>query len=215
MSDAEKKPRMGKRGPLPRTDINWQDIELDYRAGFKSNTQLCADHGISRRELHRKVTELGWTKSLQPRIQAAADEKVAREISDKFAFETGGDAAEIVDNNAAVIANVQLRQRDDILNLRELVASLTIECKAQVKDPAVFVKLGELMASGENADVEKLNELYRRVISTHGRITSVKLLADALKTLIELERKVLKMDTDDKGNAVGIEDILRRLAENN
>ena len=44
--------------------------------------------------------------------------------------------------------------------------------------------------------MDKLNEIYHKVISFGGRTDSMKKLSDTLKTLIDLERRVYKIDEE-------------------
>ncbi|MBK9497321.1 MAG: hypothetical protein IPO08_22935 [Xanthomonadales bacterium] len=143
---------------------------------------------------------------MQERIQMAVAEKVARTVA--------AESNDVVEANANAIAAVEITQRKDIRELREMVAMLAEECRAQVKNPADFEKLGELMAKDDgDGSIDKLNELYRKVVSMPGRISAVKQLAETLKILIELERKVLKMDAADSQKSTAVDDLLRRIAQ--
>ena len=188
----------------PKEGVNWIAIEAEYRAGIKSLRDIGALHGVSAATISNKAKDQGWERNLQERIQMAVQEKVARTVA--------ASSDDVVQANADALVTVELTQRQDIKNLREMVAMLAEECRAQVKNPADFEKLGELMAKDDGeGSVDKLNELYRKVVSMPGRIQAVKQLAETLKILIELERRVLKMDVDLSGKGSGIEDVLRRL----
>ncbi len=190
----------------PKAGVNWIAIEAEYRAGIKSLREIGELHGVSAGTIATKAKDRGWERNLQERIQMAVAEQVARTVA--------AESDDVVQANADVIARVELGQREDIRNLRELVALLTRECQSQVKNSELFEQLGELMASpDEDGAMDKLNELYRKVASMPGRISAVKQLAETLKILIELERKVLKMDADTKEKGSGIEDLLRKIGK--
>ena len=58
----------------------------------------------------------------------------------------------------------------------------------------LYLHLGEMMQSPDDAGADKLNELYRKVISLPQRIDGVRKLSESLRIQIELERKVLNID---------------------
>lgn len=190
----------------PKAGVNWIAIEAEYRAGIKSNVEISASHGVGEAAIRKRAKQNGWERNLRERIQMAVEEKVARTAA--------AEGQDVIEANANALATVELTQRQDIRNLREMVALLAEECRAQVKNPADFDKLGELMAKDDGeGTVDKLNELYRKVVSMPGRISSVKQLAETLKILIELERKVLRMDQGTGQKNTSVDDLLRRIAQ--
>ena len=190
----------------PKDGVNWIAIEAEYRAGIKTPAEIGATHGVTRQAVNKRAKLNGWERNLHERIQMAVAEKVARTAA--------AEGQDVIEANANALATVELTQRQDIRNLREMVALLAEECRAQVKNPADFEKLGELMQKDDGeGTVDKLNELYRKVVSMPGRIQSVKQLAETLKILIELERKVLRMDQDTGQKNTSVDDLLRRIAQ--
>jgi hypothetical protein len=190
----------------PKAGVNWIAIEAEFRAGIKTIEGIAAAHGITDAAIRKKAKLNGWERNLTERIQMAVAEKVARTAA--------AEGEDVIEANANAIVVVELGQRADIKALRELVGLLTLECQAQVKDVQLFKDLGELMARpDEDGAPDKLNEIYRKVVSMPGRISAVKQLAETLKILIELERKVLKMDADTKEKGSGIEDLLRKIGK--
>ena len=199
-----KKPAEPKTPRVVTSRETWIAIEAEYRAGIRSNRQIAETHGVSEAAIRKRADQEGWEQNLADRVRLKAEEKIARHIA--------AQAEDVVDANANALVSVELTQRQDIKNLRELVSLLTTECMAQCRNPELFQQLGELMASpDETGKQDKLNELYFKVIAVPGRISSVKQLADTLKTLIELERKILKMDIDPSKNGAGVEDLLRKI----
>lgn len=190
----------------PKTSVNWVAVEAEYRAGIRSNVEIGKLYDVSEAAIRKRAKQEGWEQNLTDRIRIKAEEKIARHVA--------AQSEDVVEANADALVRVELTQREDIRSLRELVSMLTAECRAQVKDPGLFDRLGELMASpDEDGAPDKLNELYRKVVSMPGRIGSVKQLAETLKTLIELERKVLRMDAESKSTGSPIEDLLRKIGK--
>ncbi|MBR7513521.1 hypothetical protein KC219_25515, partial [Mycobacterium tuberculosis] len=50
-------------------------------------------------------------------------------------------------------------------------------------------ELGEILRSEDDKGQDKRNDVYRKVLSSAGRVDSMKKLADTLKVLIGLERE--------------------------
>lgn len=53
----------------------------------------------------------------------------------------------------------------------------------------LFEQLGEILRNESDSGQDKLNDIYKKVISMPQRIDGVKKLTDALKTMIGLERE--------------------------
>lgn len=65
----------------------------------------------------------------------------------------------------------------------------------------LFEQLGELLYAPDKNGVDKLNEIYQKVIALPSRIKGMKDLADTLKTLVGLERQAFGIDDNANGNA--------------
>ncbi len=104
--------------------------------------------------------------------------------------------------NATILANAILGQRQDIARARRLATGLLDELEAQSFEREHFRQLDLLlrkaMATGKVAakEVAGLLRVYERVTTTESRIESAKKLAETMKVLIELERKVLNISGD-------------------
>lgn len=191
-------------GRGPQTTANKVVVEAEYRAGIKTIRQIADEHGVSEAAIRKWAKKEGWEQNLTDRIRIKAEEKIARHVA--------AQSEDVVEANADALYRVELTQRKDIQNLRELVAMLTIECQAQCKDVELFKQLGDLMATpDEDGATSKLDELYRKVISIPGRVTAVKQLAETLKTLVDLERRVLRMDEQGRKQETTVEDLLRKI----
>lgn len=171
--------------------VDWERVESDYRAGLLSVREIAAAHGISHTYINRKVKEKGWTRDLSQRIQDKAESLVSESIvssvvSSAARLET--DEA-IVDANAKLVASVKITQRKDISKFRAIALQLLEELQAQTNDNGLFEDLGVLLRQDDEKGQDKRNDLYNKVISSAGRIDSVKKLAEVLKILIGLERE--------------------------
>ena len=60
----------------------------------------------------------------------------------------------------------------------------------------MFAELGEMLRQPDQNGNDKLNDVYQKIIGLPSRVDSVKKLAEALKTLVGLEREAYGMNTD-------------------
>jgi len=199
---------------------DWERIETEYRAGVLSVREIAATHSISHTAINKRAKAEGWERDLQAKIQAKAEALVSkREVSSQVSTETAATERQVIEANAMRIADVRLAHRSDIRRNRELTTKLLQELEGQTENADILDELGELMRREDDKGVDRLNEIYRKVISLPQRVDSMKKLADTLKTLVELERKAYGLDADDKGKGVNPldklspEDVDARIAE--
>ncbi len=84
------------------------------------------------------------------------------------------------------------------------------ELEHQVENKDLYKQLGEFLSQPDaDGNVERINDIYLKTLSFAGRTESLKKLAEALRILIELERKVYKID-EIKAEG-GVEEFLRKL----
>ncbi|HEF4749739.1 TPA: hypothetical protein SAO13_003744 [Burkholderia multivorans] len=176
---------------------DWERIEADYRAGVLSVREIAAAQGISHTAINKRAKAEGWERDLSKRIQAKADALVSRrEVSSAVSTETSIPDRVIVEANAEVIARIRLAHRGDIARSRKVAMSLLDELEQQTGNLDLFEQLGELLRSPDDKGIDKLNDLYQKVISTPTRIDGMKKLAETLKTLIGLEREAYNIGPD-------------------
>lgn len=168
---------------------DWERIEADYRAGVKSIREVAAEHGITDTAIRKRAKRDGWERDLSGRIASKADQLVrTAEVRAEVRTETTANEQAIIDANAQAIANVKLAHRSDIRRYRSLVNELLTELEAQTGNLDDFKKLAEIMADPE-ADSDRLNAIYHKVIGLPQRTKVMIDLANALKVLITLERE--------------------------
>lgn len=184
--------------------LDWERIEADYRAGLLSVREIAAAHGISHTAIQKRAkADPPWERDLSKRIQAKADVLVAkREVATQVATETKAATDRvIVDANAEVIAGIRLSHRKDINRSRTLAMALLGELEAQTGNLELFEQLGELLRSPDDKGMDRLNDLYQKIISTPGRIDGMKKLAETLKNLIGLEREAYGLKSGEDGGS--------------
>lgn len=189
--------------------VDWDAIEPQWRAGIKTKLQMSEEFGVSRAAMDKHFAKLGIDRDLTEKIRAKAEALVTQaQVTREVTAESVATERDIVDANATMQADAVLGQRKDISRSRGVVKKLFAELETQLDCAEDFAKLGELMASPDDNGTDKLNELYRKVMSLPSRVDSAKKLADALRVLIELERKVLRIKDD-----TGLEDAAKKFGD--
>ncbi|MGA4409284.1 hypothetical protein ACI2VP_05210 [Ralstonia nicotianae] len=169
---------------------DWERIEADYRAGLLSVREIAASQGISHTAIQKRAKAEGWERDLGAKIKAKAEALVAkREVAKSVATETAATERLIVEANAEVIAGVRMTHRQDIARARKLAMTLLEELEVETGRIDLFEELGEILRSEDDKGQDKRNDIYRKVISSAGRIDGMKKLAETLKVLISLERE--------------------------
>ena len=179
-----------------RPAVDWEAVEKAYRAGVRSLKDIGKEFGVSDAGIIKRAKRDGWTRDLSAKIQAKADALVSeREVSAEVSERTKKAEREVIEANATMLADRVIHQRTDISRARATVQRLWAMVDAELDHPGDFAKVGELLRCEDEFGQDKLNDLYRAAIALPQQVKNAKLLADALKVLIELERKVLKLDS--------------------
>jgi uncharacterized membrane protein YheB (UPF0754 family) len=194
---------------------DWEAIESAYRAGLLSVREIASQHGITHGAINKRSKRDGWERDLKAKIKAKADALVSkREVSSKVSTETATTERILVEANAEVIASVRMEHRGDIRRARNIANTLLAELEAECTDVAALEQLGELLRREDDKGMDKLNDLYHKVISMPGRVKSMKDLSDTLKNLIGLERQAYDIGGPETDNVVGkLSDLMDSLSQ--
>lgn len=191
---------MTKKPVKPPPD--WEAIERDFRAGVLSAREIAAANGVSHTAINKRAKERGWVRDLKDKIQAKADELVSRQqVSAEVSAQRVATERQIIEANAARIAQVRGEHRADIQRARSLALTLLAELEGQTDQLELLEQLGALMAKPDDKGIDRLNELYQKVLATPGRIDSFKKLSEAMRIVVALEREAygLNVDNGDRG----------------
>lgn len=203
----------------PATD--WELIERHYRAGIKTLRQIGKEYGVSHTAVKQRATRFGWVRDLTEKIQQETQtlvtaKVVSKALSNSLSKDRLLSDAETVRVYSEVVASVDMTQRSDIEMALNLSRSQMVELTA-LSNPSFaddLARLAELLDQGGEADsgkvkMDKLNELYRYITSLPGRVKMVKEIAAAHGVYIPVQRKVFKLDGDEKSNVSAYEDMLK------
>jgi hypothetical protein len=178
-------------------DIDWDSVELHYRAGIRSLKSIGAEFGVTDAGIIRRAQKEGWVRDLRDRIKARTEEKLQKLNSpEKLVSEEL-----VVESNANDQVRVSLENRDDVQRLLNLIYNLLSELEESTRNKPLFEQLGVLMEAPDEKGVDKLNEIYRKTISLPSRVKAMKDLTDALKTLIGLKRQAYGLADNANGEA--------------
>lgn len=195
---------------MPRlSESDWSMVERDYRAGLLTDRQIAEKYGVSHGAIQKQAKARGWSRNLTQRIVAKAEEKVAKEkVANKVAKEKKlATEKEIVEESANALVVVMRGHHSMLGKMRAIAVALLEQLRMVSENTPLFVQVGELNLSSDDS-VDKLAELYRKVISLPGQVDTARKLAEVLKIIIELERKVFKLDTmpdDESAKSAGAE----------
>ncbi len=190
------------RKPAP----DWERIEVEYRAGVRSLREIAAEHGISHGAINKRAKRDGWERDLSAKIQAKADALVSKaEVSKQVSTETAATERDVIEANAAAIVQVRMTHRKDIARSRSIVMAMMAELEAScgAENAELLSSLGEMMRSPDEYGHDKLNDLYRAVVSLPGRAKTMKDLASSLAVLIDKEREAFSVGAKHQGSEDG------------
>lgn len=193
--------------------LDWPTIEADYRAGMKTLRTMAEEHGISDGAIRKRAKKEDWTRDLSGKIAAKAQDNLQQETA-RMELRTSGAIAEktLVAVNAQVQTDIVMAHRADIQRARSLSMNLLSELEAQTDGLELLEELADIMHEPDEKGQDKRNELLRKVISLGSRATTMKTLADSLKSLIGLEREAFGIDKEEESSGAGaIESVIKKV----
>lgn len=198
---------------------DWERIELDYRAGIKTLRQIAEENGISHVAVNKRAKKEGWERDLSSKINAKADALVTKAmVTSVVTTEAKIAEKQVVDVAAQAVADIRLAHRKDIHRARKITNSLLDELEQQT-DPATLAmlqELGQIMAKPDpKTGRDRLNEIYQAVIGLPERSKTMKVLAESLQKLVDMERQAFNMDKDSGKEADPLAALLQRIANGN
>jgi len=178
-----------------RPAVDWEGVEREYRAGIRSLRDIATEFGCTEGAIRKKAKAQEWERDLSAKVSAKAESLVRKiEVRKEVRNEAAISERELINTSAQMMADTVINQRDDIKRARSMVQRLWELVDAELNHPEELSQLGNMLRSPDAFGQDKLNDMYFAAISLPQQIKNAKLLADALKVLIELERKVLRLD---------------------
>lgn len=200
-----------------RKQIDWEKIELDYRAGIKTLRQIADEHGISHVAINKKAKAEEWSRDLSAKIQKKAQDLVTKNLVTKeVTKEKLVTEKQIIDANANVVANVDIRQRKDVARYQSLMNKLFDELETiSGNENAEALEQLSVMMENEGLASEDALVQFKRISTLGSRVKIAKDLGDTIAKLIPLERTIYKMDKEVEERKDPLGDLLKALTTTN
>jgi hypothetical protein len=193
-------PQEGNTAPAPQasTMVDWEAVELAYRAGVLSVREIAKQHGITHGAVRKRALRDKWGRDLSAKVRkAVSTQLVSTEVS------TIGPATEraAIDAAAATVVALVREHRRDISGQRSLAETL----KAQLEEAIGNRELIEAAIEEETetaldapgyvkTQAAAQRKQMLRAVSLPGHITALKDLSTVLKNLLPLERQAFNVD---------------------
>lgn len=195
------------------SEETWDAIWNKYITGLTTVADISREFGVPESTIKTKAKDDGWVRDLAAQVNAEAAKQLAQR---EAALETAARRRAINEANPdknlpavnpneeeiiGIVANNQVKlvieERKDVAIARSVATKLYEELSGQIEEGQ---KLNELMSKVDELGDATYNEKthfkkkLEHIIGFGGRVDSCVKLANALKTLIELERKVNKIN---------------------
>jgi len=182
--------------------VDWAAVEKDWLPGLMSLNAIAEKHNVSRTAIDKHFDKLGMKRDLKPQIMAKAEALVAAAlVTPVVNTATNIGDKELIEAGAVDVARVLVGQRRAIQRHAALACKLLDELELTTGNRELFEQLGELLHAPNEKGVDKLNEIYNKVIAMPGRVKAFKELTDSVRILIALERQAVGLSDNGNGEA--------------
>lgn len=176
--------------------VDWERIEIQYSAGTMSTREIATEHGISHTAINKRAKAEKWTRRLAAKVHAKADAKVSRALVSSV---TNGNQQlteqQTIELESDRVAAVRIGHTKMAARGYALCEALMAELEAQTFDKVLMSELGKMMRKPDGETGDRLNDLYKKVISMPGRVDTAKKLIETMKSVISMEREAYGIDT--------------------
>ena len=178
-----------------RSDIDWEAVERDYRAGVTSVSAVAEKHGVSLSQVKIRAKRDGWTRDLSSEIRARAKAKVAQidvqALVEQSASESAGKSAKLIkraiEEASDVAAGVIVRHRADIRLQHERAMRLEALFDEMIdKTPSTTQVTDSDVQALNVGDVFKLSQTFKAIVESRSK-------------LMDKEREAFGIDGGEKG----------------
>lgn len=177
-----------------KAPTDWERIELDFRAGTMTLREIGESNGVSHTAIRKRAEKEGWSRDLNAKIKAKADELVSKAEVSKTVSKEEAETKKVGENervlaDATRIANVKLQNRAGVSKLQAVFDAALERVEVLIRQSEVLQELGEFMDKGpdEKGRADKMAEAYQKVIALPGAVAALKQMIDAGDKLIRLK----------------------------
>lgn len=174
-------------------DYDW--AAQQWRTGNRTVPDLADEIGVRKEHLFDYIQKEKISKDLSSQIAARANDMLAVNAAPENGVMPFNEE-DIIRINATMQASLILRHREDISRARRLVMQMLTELEFQTDHQDLFDDFGSLCRQEDKHGQDKVNDVYKRIISVVGRVDSMKKIAESMKILIMLERQAFSIRDD-------------------
>ena len=199
-----------------RVKVDWENVELAYRANVKTVAQIAKEFGLKDSTLRSRAKRNGWSRDRAKRIKLEADKIVNENAVKREVGRLESMDNTTVEENAKLTASIRISHREDIGKARQLSMMLFEDLKAQIGADN-RQRLEDLFIAALQAEVIDASalEAYERVTSLTNHVRVMKDLADIMTKFIMLERQAYGLDDTDNSPVDALTTLLHSIANNN
>ncbi len=187
---------MGKKKEEPtkeESNIDWDAIEREFKAGQLSVREIARQHNISHTYINKSAKALGWKRDLTEKVSRAFRAQLA------VADITEADEKAIIESAAARGVEVVKLHRKSVGVSQRLVETLSFQLCQAAKHREEIEEDIYKDTSGENYDVKRRAAMMRAV-SLPSHAATLRDLSTAQKNLIALERQAFGLNGHNPGD---------------
>jgi len=173
----------------PPTD--WEAIEKEYRAGQLSEAQIARQYNISRAAIQKKAKKNGWNRDLSEKVRT---EVAARLVAEGLQEARGSATIEMAAARGVALVR---EHRQDIGTNRKAVTKLIDELHSVIEHRGEIEEDIEAETADDKGGKRRARMLAAVALPSRAQTAST--LAQALRTLIPLERQAFSLDKPDDG----------------
>lgn len=175
---------------------DWEAIERQYRAGVVSVREIGREHGVSDTAIRKRATAENWERDLTGKVKERTRVKLVRSSSshDGSHEQRAQTDAEIIEEASETQVTVVKTHRRDIAIGRRIVSTLFGELMEATEQRHEIAEAVE-EATAKDKD-GKRRAMMHRAVALPSRAATAQSLANAMKTLVTLERQAFNIETD-------------------
>lgn len=177
--------------------VDWEQVELEYRAGVMTKAAIGKAHGISPTAVNKRAKAEGWSRDLSKRIDAERESKVSRAmVSTKVLEQQRATDEQVVQANAQIQADTILEEVQEVKAFKQAAFGLVREIAAignGTLREALAVVLDEKVRENPTA-AKALHKAFDSALSLGGRAFNLRNAGASLATAWDKERLILGID---------------------
>lgn len=201
--------------PIKITEEMWDGIWAKYNTGLTTVADIAREFGVSESAIKNKAKEDGWVRDLAAQVNAeaakitaireAAIESAARRRlinesqSDEKLPAVNPNEEQIIEIVATRQVDIVFQERKDVAIARSVVSKLYEELSGQIAEGDKINEFMQQVDDLEDATYNQKTHFKKKLehtIGFGGRVDNCLKLVNALKNMIELERKVNKISDE-------------------